>query len=108
MRTPSHLTVHRIALAAMMLVAVSLIAHTGPPPFATTFTTMFLRPLEKMIRYAPPQSRARRPVEPLKRFPLPAGLWREMGGNWMTQPGAWCKSGQKRTATRPGTTQSYC
>ena len=74
MPTPSLVTARRVALAAMTLFAVTLFAQTGPTTIRHDVHHDVSQPLRDMVRHAPPPSHARRPVEPLRRIPLPQGL----------------------------------
>jgi uncharacterized membrane protein len=74
MSTPSSMTARNLALAMMTLFALSLFAQTGPTTIRHDIHHDVSPPLRDMIRYAPLPSHARRPVESLKRIPLPQGL----------------------------------
>src|SRR5712671_1468809 len=72
----SSATAQRSALAAslMLLFALPLLAQSGPTTVRRNVHHDLSLPLSEMIRHAPPPSLTRRPVEPLKRIPLPPGL----------------------------------
>src|ERR1700737_4519736 len=72
----SSATVRRSALAAslLLLFALPLLAQSGPPPGRRDVPPDVSLPLSELIRHAPPPSLTRRPVEPLRRIPLPPGL----------------------------------
>src|ERR1700716_440777 len=72
----SSATAQRSALAAslLLLFALPLLAQSGPTTVRRNVHHDVSLPLSEMIRHAPPPSLARRPVEPMKRIPLPPGL----------------------------------
>src|SRR3982075_3215366 len=72
----SSATAQRVALAAslLLLFALPLLAQNGPTTVRRNVHHDVSLPLSEMIRHAPPPSLARRPVEPMKRIPLPPGL----------------------------------
>src|SRR3982075_1921598 len=72
----SSATAQRSALAAslLLLFALPLLAQNGPTTVRRNVHHDVSLPLSEMIRHAPPPSLARRPVEPMKRIPLPPGL----------------------------------
>src|SRR5216683_2375881 len=72
----SSATAQRSALAAslLLLFALPLLAQSGPTTVRRNVHHDVSRPLSEMIRHAPPPSLTRRPVEPMRRIPLPPGL----------------------------------
>jgi uncharacterized membrane protein len=75
MSTPSRATARHFALAVMLLLfAVSLFAQSGPTTVRRDAHHDVSPPLSEMIKHAPRTSLVPRPVEPLKRIPLPPGL----------------------------------
>src|ERR1700730_17650141 len=72
----SSATAQRSALAAslLLLFALPLLAQSGPTTVRRADRHDVSLPLSAMIRHAPPPSLTRRPVEPMKRIPLPPGL----------------------------------
>src|SRR5229473_1118258 len=72
----SSATAQRSPLAAslMLLFALPLLAQSGPTTVRRNVHHDLSLPLSEMIRHVPPPSLTRRPVEPLKRIPLPPGL----------------------------------
>jgi hypothetical protein len=78
MLTPSCATVRRSALAVMLLlwfaVPLFVFAQSGPTTVRRDVHHDVSPPLREMIRRAPAPSLVRRPVEPMKRIPLPPGL----------------------------------
>ena len=72
----SSATAQRFALAAslLLLFALPLLAQSGPTTVRRDVHHDVSRPLSEMIRHAPPPSLTRRPVEPMRRIPLPPGL----------------------------------
>jgi hypothetical protein len=72
----SSATVRRSALAAslLLLFALPLLAQSGPTTVRRDVHHDVSLPLSELIRHAPPPSLTRRPVEPLRRIPLPPGL----------------------------------
>src|SRR3982075_1812571 len=72
----SSATAQRVALAAslLLLFALPLLAQSGPTTVRRDVHHDVSLPLSEMIRHAPPPSLTRRPVEPMKRIPLPPGL----------------------------------
>ena len=81
MFTQSSASAQRLALAASLVLLLALplfiesaFAQTGPTTVRRDVHHDVSPPLIEMIRHAPPPSLARRPVEPLRRIPLPPGL----------------------------------
>ncbi len=75
MLMPSRSAVRRVALAVMLLsLSVSLFAQSGPTTIRHDVHHDVSPPLSEMIKHAPPPSLQRRPAEPMKQIPLPAGL----------------------------------
>src|SRR6267378_2919469 len=76
MLTQSSTSAQRFALAASLfcLLAVPLFAQSGPTTVRRDVHHDVSPPLIDLIRNAPPPSRIRRAVEPLRRIPLPPGL----------------------------------
>src|SRR4030081_3359901 len=72
----SSATAQRSALAAslLLLFCLPLLAQSGPTPVSPNVPHDVSLPLSEMIRHAPPPSLTRRPVEPMRRIPLPPGL----------------------------------
>jgi hypothetical protein len=72
----SSATVRRSALAAslLLLFALPLLAQSGPTTVRRDVHHDVSLPLSELIRHAPLPSLTRRPVEPLRRIPLPPGL----------------------------------
>src|SRR5215469_3372843 len=79
MSTPS-CTARRVAPAVIVLLCVALplfalpLLAQGPTTVRRNVHHDVSPPLSEMIKHAPPPSLERRPVEPLKRIPLPPGL----------------------------------
>jgi len=58
----------------MLLLALPLFAQSGPTTVRRDVHHDISPPLREMIKYAPPPSLERRPVEPMRLIPLPPGL----------------------------------
>jgi len=76
MSIPSFGTARRLALAVLLMLwfAIPLVSQSGPTTVRRDVHHDVSPPLREMIRHAPAPSLERRPVEPLKRIPLPPGL----------------------------------
>ena len=76
MSRPGSGTARRIALAVLLLLwfVLPLFSQSGPTTIRRDVHHDVSPPLSEMVKHAPAPSLVRRPVEPLKRIPLPPGL----------------------------------
>ena len=76
MSIPSCATARRPMLAVLSLLwfAIPMFSQSGPTTVRRDVHHDVSPPLREMIKYAPPPSLARRPVEPMKLIPLPPGM----------------------------------
>jgi hypothetical protein len=74
--TGSYTATQRLLIAAAMLVGLVLptLAQSGPTTVRRDLHHDVSPPLRDLIKNAPPPSLTRRPVEPMRLIPLPAGL----------------------------------
>src|SRR5258708_24676940 len=63
-----------VGASLLLLFAPPLLAQSGPTTVRRNVHHDVPPPLREMIRHAPPPSLTRRPVEPMRRIPLPPGL----------------------------------